>query len=122
MIHVELLPEQGIAILTPEGLLRREYFESAARVNDPIIAPDGELHGLMSHAPNFPGWADFTALISHLKFVRGHHENFGRVAVVTDSERAPWLPELAGHFVRWELRHFSAANLDLALAWLAARR
>jgi hypothetical protein len=35
---------------------------------------------------SFPGWESLGAMVAHLKFVRDHHRNIGRIAAVTDSE------------------------------------
>jgi len=70
MIHYELLRERGVLILKPEGALRAEDFVALAGTVDPYIEQHGELNGLMLEAHSFPGWDDFAALVSHLRFVR----------------------------------------------------
>ena len=59
MIQYELLREQGILILKPEGALRAEDFTAIAGVVDPYIDQHGELKGLMIEAPSFPGLGGF---------------------------------------------------------------
>jgi hypothetical protein len=86
MIHVELLREKGILIITPEGALQQSDFESLAQLVDPYIETEGELHGVLIFAESFPGWADFAALLSHLKFVKNHHQHIAKIAAVTDAE------------------------------------
>ncbi len=39
----------------------------------------------MVHTQFLPGWTDFAALISHLKFVKDHHSKIEKVAAVSDS-------------------------------------
>ena len=73
MIHHELLRDQGILIVTPEGPLQQADFEALAQVIDPFIESEGELHGFLIQTESFPGWSDFEALVSHLKFVKNHH-------------------------------------------------
>ncbi len=118
MIQYELLREKGILILKPEGALRAEDFTTIAGVVDPFIDQHGELKGLMIEAPSFPGWEDFAALVSHLRFVRDHHRRIRRVAVVSDSSLLAVAPKIASHFVSAELRTFKAADRAAALAWL----
>jgi tRNA U38,U39,U40 pseudouridine synthase TruA len=118
MIHHELLPGQGILIVTPEGPLRQADFEALARQVDPYIESAGELRGLLVHAESFPGWADFAALLAHLKFVKDHHRHIAKVAAVTDSGFLAILPSIANHFVHAQIRHFDYADKETALAWL----
>ena len=70
MIKSELLKDQGVLVVSPVGRLEASDFEHLAREIDPYIEQSGRLHGLMVYTEFFPGWVDFAALISHLKFVR----------------------------------------------------
>jgi hypothetical protein len=53
-----------------------------------------------------------------LKFTRSHAREFGRVAVVTDSQWLAWLAWLEGLFTDAEIEVF--ANYDDALEWVTA--
>jgi hypothetical protein len=53
----------------PRGPLEKEDFEQLAKEVDPFIASKGKLVGLMIHTESFPGWENFGAFVSHLKFV-----------------------------------------------------
>ena len=118
MVHHELLRERGVLILKPEGALRAEDFTALAGAVDPYIEQHGELNGLMIEAQSFPGWDDFAALVSHLRFVRDHHRRIRRIAVVSDSKVVALAPKLASHFVSAEVRAFDTADRSAALAWL----
>jgi len=118
MIRHELLRERGILTLEPEGPLQAADFSTLAGVVDPYIEQHGELKGLLISAPAFPGWDDFAALLSHLRFVRDHHRRIRRVAVVSDSAFLSVAPKIAKHFVSAEIRTFDAADRAAALAWL----
>lgn len=86
MIRHELDESSGILAIRPEGRLESADFEKLAAVVDPYIEKHGGLRGLMVEAVSFPGWSDFGALVSHLKFVRGHHQKVARVAAVSDGD------------------------------------
>ena len=118
MLNVELLSDRGIAILTPEGKLEASDFERVRREIDPFIETHDRLNGLMVHAKNFPGWADFAALISHIRFIKDHHQDIRRVALVSDGGILKIVPVIAGHFAAAEIRQFSFDETDSALAWL----
>ena len=92
MIHHELLRERGVLTLKPEGALRAEDFVTLASTVDPYIEQHGELNGLMLEAQSFPGWDDFAALVSHVRFVRDHHRRIRRIAVVSDSKLVALAP------------------------------
>lgn len=118
MLQHELLRERGILILKPEGALRAEDFIALAGAVDPFIESRGELAGLMIDAPAFPGWENFAALLSHLRFVRDHHRRVRRIAVVSDSTLLAVGPRIASHFVDAEVRTFGTADRAAALAWI----
>ena len=85
MIEFELIRDQGILILSPDGPLEKADFERISREIDPFIAANGRLTGIMIVAKDFPGWDSFAALASHLNFVKDHHRKVARIAAVTDS-------------------------------------
>ncbi len=95
-----------------------EDFKSLARDVDPYIERKGELAGLLIEAAAFPGWRDFGALISHLRFVRDHHRKIRRIAVVSDSAVLTIAPRLAEHFVAAQVKHFTQRDRQAALDWL----
>ncbi len=122
MIHFELLRDRGILVVTPTGPLEQADFELLAREVDPYIAAHGRLTGLAIYAKSFPGWESFGALVSHLRFVGGHHRNIARVAAITDSGFLAIVPKIVAHFVSAEVRHFDFDEKDRALAWLESGR
>ena len=85
---------------------------------DPYIDEKGNLRGLLIQAESFPGWHDFGAFVSHLRFVRDHHHNITKVAAVSDSAILSVLPHVARHFVSADVRHFEFSERETALAWL----
>jgi hypothetical protein len=118
MIEHDLQRDRGILILKPKGPLQAADFTALAAVVDPYIEARGDLNGLMIDAQSFPGWDDFAALVSHLRFVRDHHRKIRRIAVVSDSALLAVGPKIANHFVTAEVRPFGAADRAAALAWL----
>jgi hypothetical protein len=118
MVEFELLKAHGILVLRPQGRLEAADFEQVARAVDPYIEANGKLHGLLLDAEAFPGWRDFAALIAHFRFVRDHHRNIEKVAVVSDSNFLSVAPKFATHFVKADVRHFPQSQRDGALAWL----
>jgi len=122
MIHFELLRDQGILIVTPQGPLEKTDFELVGQEVDPFITSKGKLNGLMIYAKSFPGWKNFEGFLSHLRFVDEHHRYIGRVAAVTDSEFLTIMPSIVSHFIRAEVKHFGLDEKERALAWLETGR
>jgi hypothetical protein len=119
MISHELLRENGILIVRPQGVLEANDFRQLAQAVDPYIAEKGGLAGLMIEAPSFPGWKSFAALIEHLKFVRDHHRKIRRVAAVTDSAFLKIMPRIAEHFAHPDIKVFESGEKARALVWLS---
>lgn len=118
MLNYNLLKDEGILILTPAGALEESDFAAVARAIDPYIEETGDLRGLMIEAKSFPGWNDFGAFISHMRFIRDHHRHIRKVAAVSDSAILAIGPRIASHFVNAEVRHFESADRDAALDWI----
>lgn len=118
MLDVELLSDKGIAILTPRGRLEASDFERVGREIDPYIEMHRELNGLLVHAKGFPGWADLSALLKHIQFIKDHHRKVRRVAIVSDGAILKIAPAIARHFAAAEIRQFPLNEMNGALAWL----
>lgn len=121
-VTVELLEEQGIAVLEPKGRLGAEDFDHIASVLDPWIERHYALHGLVVHARKFPGWEDAGSFFRHVQFIRQHHRNVERIAVAGDGVAIDWLPKIAAQFVNAEVKTFAYDQLDAAKTWAAARQ
>lgn len=118
MIKFDLLINDGVLMVMPEGPLNSDDFKELAAVADPYIEQNGKLNGLMIYTESFPGWEDFEALVSHFRFVKDHHRNLAKVALVTNSKIASIAETMAKHFVSAEIKHFDFSNKDAALDWL----
>lgn len=118
MIDHEILESRGIVIVEPGSRLSAEDFQKLAGSVDAYLDTHERLNGLLIHMEAFPGWEDVAGLIQHLRFVKGHHRQIGRVALVSDRRVASLVPHLANHFVAAEVRHFGYKDRGDALRWL----
>ena len=107
-----------IALIEPTGSLDVKDFQAAAVTIDPFIEECGQLNGLIIHSESFPGWDSFSALISHLKFVKNHHTHVKRIVFATDSLVGALAESLFSHFVDAEIKHFTYAELEQAKQWI----
>jgi hypothetical protein len=69
-------------------------------------------------AEALPGWSNFAAFVSHMRFIKDHQRRVRRVAVVSDSEFLRIMPQIANHFAAAEIKHFPSEGRNRALAWL----
>jgi hypothetical protein len=122
MISFELLRDDGILVVEPQGTLEVSDFEALTRAVDPFIEENDRLQGLLIQSESFPGWGDFGALLSHLNFIRDHHRDIDRVAAVTDSAFLSIAPRVASHFIQAEVRHFNFGDRESAIEWLRGNR
>ena len=118
MIKVEVINDSGIIIVQPEGALEKQDFERLAQEIDSFSTDEGSLAGLVIHTRTFPGWDDLDAFLSHMRFVKDHHKEIQRVAIVTDSVVGEIGPGIVRHFVSAELKHFAYDDLEDAKAWI----
>ena len=120
-LSFELNEDKSVLILQPEGELEAADFERLSAEVDPYIEKAGKLNGLMIVAEHFPGWDDFSALSSHLRFVREHHAKIRRVAIVTNDRLVSAIPRIVTRFVDAEVRAFPMSGRDEALLWVGQK-
>jgi SpoIIAA-like len=118
MIEAQLLREDGILVVSPVDMLETTDFERLRLLADPYIEEHGELKGLLIDVETFPGWEDFSGMLSHLRFVHDYQQKIIRVAAVTDNGFLAILPKVVDYFAAAEVRHFGYTDRDLALNWL----
>ena len=120
MLNYELRLDVGLLVLKPDGPLEASDFAMVQRLVDACLANNGTLRGVLIRADQgFPGWKDFAALVAHLKFVKDHHRQIEKVAVVADGGVAAVVPSIADHFIHAQVKHFALAHEDAAWNWLA---
>lgn len=117
-LSFELMNQKGILILEPRGELEAVDFERLSAEVDPHIEKTGGLNGLMIVSQHFPGWDDFAALSSHVRFIREHRSKIRRIAIVTADRLISALPRMASRFVDAEVRAFPMNGRDEALLWV----
>lgn len=121
--HIEhrLIEESGVLVVEPKGRLGTEDFDAIAMTVDPWIESGRELHGLVVHAREFPGWETIGSFVRHVQFVRDHHRRIRRVALAADGSIAKLAPALVETFVDAEVQHFGHDEIDRAIEWAGRR-
>ena len=118
MISFNLDRTIGVLTVKPEGKLEAHDFQLLSETVDPFIEEKRKLAGLIIVTEKFPGWKDFSGMIEHIKFVRNHHKEIAKVALVTDTKIADAAELLAKHFIKASIKHFSFAEFELAKNWI----
>ena len=119
MVSFDLDKQNGVLILRPSGPLAAGDFTQVAAVVDPFIGSHGKLEALIIEAAHFPGWENFGAAVQHLRFIRDHHKDVAKIAIVTDSPLGSVAEHIGSHFIAAEVRHFPAAQAAEARTWAA---
>ena len=118
MISYDLDKSIGVLTVRPEGKLEAHDFQVLSQTVDPFIEEKGKLSGLIIVTEKFPGWKDFGGMIEHMKFVRSHHKEIAKVALVTDTKIADVAELIGKHFIKASIKHFSATEIESAKNWI----
>jgi len=118
MLNYELRHDDGILVLNPDGPLEAADFTTLANQVDTYLEQHAKLHGVLIHAPSFPGWDDFDAMLAHVKFLNNHLHRVEKVAVVVGGALANIVPNIANYFVHAEVQHFDFERENEAWIWL----
>lgn len=118
MLDIIMDEDKGIAVLSPNDALEKEDFQVAAQRVDDYLEKHGELNGMIISSRRFPGWKSFGALLTHLRFIREHHREVKKVAIVTDSAIGEFGEHVTAHFVSAEVRHFDFDDYKDAERWI----
>jgi hypothetical protein len=118
MIKNEFRKNDGILIVEPQTSLQASDFDMLPSIVDPYIKENARLNGLVIRTESFPDWQDFGAMLAHIRFVKDHHAHISKVAAVTDEGIVAILPTIADHFVKADVKHFGADDLDSAIEWI----
>lgn len=118
MISFEIDECTGVLTVQPQGKLEARDFMDLSQAVDPYIEKEKGLFGLIIVTEKFPGWKDFNGMIEHMKFVRNHHQEISKIALVTDSTIADAAELLGKHFIKAAIKHFPFAGLKSAKNWI----
>ncbi|USF86466.1 STAS/SEC14 domain-containing protein [Candidatus Endoriftia persephone] len=119
MLNVKLDEIESIAIFEPDGELSEADFKYAASIIDPYLEKSGKLNGIIIHVRSFPGWDSFSALITHMRFIKEHHKKISHVAFVTDSPIGVLAEHISSHFVSAEIKSFTFGELEKSVKWIS---
>jgi hypothetical protein len=117
-IKCDLDKQKGVVIVEVTSALSADDFKLLAKTVDPFIEQNGELHGVLVHAKEFPYWQNLGAFTSHFSFVKNHHKKVRKIAVAADGMIPDLAPRLASHFIAAEIKKFDYNELEEAKKWV----
>jgi hypothetical protein len=116
-LDFNLNKDQGVLTVEINHPLTTENFASLSLKVDQWIENNGQLKGLVLHTKKFPGWENLGSMISHFEFVKNHHLKVRKVALSADGKIPEFLPHIAKHFIKAEVKQFEFAELQEAQKW-----
>lgn len=119
MIDINLIESKGFVVAEPKDPLDEADFIDLAKLVDAYLKTNRKLNGIIIRTEEFPGWKSFGSFVKHIRFVRGHHRQIKKVALVTDSFVGKIVPYLSGHFVSAEIKNFPFEAFEDATEWIA---
>lgn len=120
MLNIDVDARDRVILLRPDGALTGGDVHRLSQALGQITSDGKKVRGVVIHAPEFPGWASFSAFRAHVKFVRTHHKLIERLAVATDSPFLRSAPRLARLFISPQVGVFGADELETAREWAGA--
>jgi hypothetical protein len=113
--------KDSILIVEIKDSLSSEDFKVLSKVVDPWIKENGTLKGIILHVKKFPYWENIGGFCSHISFVKSHHREIKKVALVADGIIPNLAPKLIGHFVKAEVKNFDYKQLETAKKWVLSQ-
>jgi len=117
-IKITIEKQSKTAILELKKSLSKDDFLYAKSVIDPFIEKNNKLNGIIIYTKNFPYWDSFTGFVSHINFIKNHHQHIKKLAFVTDSFVGSIGEHLGSHFVNAEVKNFNFNELQEAKKWI----
>lgn len=118
MLDIDLNKENSTLVLKPNNALTKKDFDKITKLVDPYIEEKGKLNGIIIYVEVFPWWDSFSALLSHFKFIKNHHQKVSNIALVTNSVVADFAEHIASHFINAKIKHFDYDKLEDAKNWI----
>lgn len=116
MIKIENITENIVSI-SAFGKLKSEDFALIAPQADELIKKHGKIR-LLIDASNLDGWENMDTLEKHVGFVRAHHQNVERIALIAGHSWQHWIAGIIKAFVHPKIRIFDKNEVKEAQEWL----
>lgn len=117
MIEIEHRRDQDVIVLRASGTLTTQDYENAIpELEHALELSEGPLR-VMIRLEDFRGW-EIGALWRELEFDLKYRGDFGRIAVIGETELEDWGTSLSAPFARADMRFFPSNRASEAETWL----
>ena len=86
-------------VLEPSGSLRKADLDALTERFNARVARADRSRTWSSTRRSFPTWSDFARAAEHIRFIRDHHRQIEKVALVSDARILDFAPRVARLFV-----------------------
>ncbi|MBC76096.1 MAG: hypothetical protein CME64_08775 [Halobacteriovoraceae bacterium] len=118
MIVHNLDEKNGILVLEPQEKLRSTDFEKVDEELKPYFKSHEKLKGVLIKFDKFPGWNNIDSAMSHFNFVRSHHDQIDKLAVVAKDSSTKAVVKAIGPIVGAKIKTFEKDEEVAARTWL----
>lgn len=117
MITIEHSTDRDLIVMRASGTLTtKDYDNAIPELEHALELCEGALR-VMIKLEDFRGW-EIGALWKELEFDLKYRGDFGRIAVIGETELEEWGTTLTAPFAKAEMRFFPTSQEDKAEAWL----
>ena len=117
MIQIEHSRDQDVIVMRASGTLTTQDYEDAIpEIEHALELSEGPLR-IMIRLEDFRGW-EIGALWRELEFDLRYRGDFGRIAIIGETELENWGTSLSAPFAKADMRFFPSSREAEAQAWL----
>jgi hypothetical protein len=115
LIKTEVISPCALRIALSEKLTKADFHCLAQQV-EPMITQCGQIR-LLIDLSGFNGWESYAAFETRASFIKNHHRNVERIAVIAGHDWQHWVVDMARMFLYPEARAFDKSREDEAQRW-----
>ena len=116
MIKTEIISGNVLRIVAPIKLYVDDFQQITPEV-DSFISQHGKIR-LLVDVSSFNGWNNAVALLKHIQFIKDHHHNVERIAVVGARSWQHWVIGVIRMIVHPEVKSYDRSQQNEALQWI----
>lgn len=109
--------QEHILEVNVKGALSSDDFKELAAIADNLVKEHGKIR-LLLNATDFQGWENFSAAENHFRFVKHHHQNVEKIALIAGHMWQHWVAAMASIFVHPEVKVFHTDKGEEAERWV----
>ncbi|MDB2414218.1 STAS/SEC14 domain-containing protein [Rickettsiales bacterium] len=117
MLSITITTSDNLIEVTVSNKLQTRDFKELADHVDALIKKYGNIR-ILINAMAFDGWESVKAAEEHFCFVKKHHKDVERIAVIASHSWQHWLVAMARVFVHPKIEVFDVDQITKAKEWI----